>query len=159
MRPRTENFSMKLFVCACLFGVFASLSQAQTHGSIPSNAKIYVDAASGFDKYLDSAIRKLRVPLSITTQKDGADYELDAVMGAHPIPGSELLLQWIHGYGEAGIRVVNLHTSETVFFTRLNRNSDLHDWDTAAKACAGHLRTSVRRADSRLQTEDSVLDF
>lgn len=150
---------MKLFVCACLFGAFASLTQAQTHGSIPSNAKIYVNASTGFDTYLDSAIRKGRVPLTVTTTKDGADYELQALMGGKPIPGADWLMLWIHGYGQAGMRLINVHTDETVFYTPLDRNSDLHNWDTAAKACASHLKIGVHRAESRLHTEDSVLDF
>lgn len=150
---------MKLFVCACLLGAFASLSQAQTHGSIPPNAKIYIDAASGFDTYMDSAIRKGSVPLTVTTQKDGADYELQALSGGQPIKGSDWLLLWIHGYGQAAMRVVNLHTSETVFYTRMNHNSDLHNWDTAATACATRLKTAVNRAESRWRVADPILDF
>jgi hypothetical protein len=150
---------MKLFVCACLFGAVASLSPAQTHGSIPANAKVYVNAASGFDTYLDSAIRKEGILLTITTQKDGADFELQALSGGQPISGPDWLSLWIHGYGEAGVRVVNIHTSETVFYTRLGHNSDLHNWDTAAKACASHLKAGVHRAESRIHTADSILDF
>lgn len=150
---------MKLFACVCILGAFASLSQAQTHGSIPSNAKIYINATSGFDTYLDSAIRKQRVPLTITTQKDGADYELQALSGGQPIPGSDWLMLWIRGYGQASIRIVNIHTSETVFATSLDRNSDLHNWDAAAKACASHLKTGMRRAESRIRTADPILDF
>ncbi|HTA46512.1 MAG TPA: hypothetical protein VK789_28910 [Bryobacteraceae bacterium] len=150
---------MKLFVCACFFGALASLSQAQTHGSIPSNAKIYINATSGFDTYLDSALRKQGVPLSVTTQRDGADYELQALSGGRPIPGSDWLMLWIRGYGEASVRVVNLHTSETVFYTQLDHNSDLHNWDTAAKACASRLKAGVRRGESRIRTADPTLDF
>lgn len=150
---------MKFFVCACLFTAFACLSQAQMTGSIPSNAKIYVDRSSGFDTYLDMAIRKKHVPITITTEKETADYELQALSAAEPIPGSDWLMHWIHGYGEASIRVIDIRTGEAVFFARLDHNADLHNWDTAAKACASRLKTAVSRAESRIRSAHTTLDF
>lgn len=150
---------MKPFVCACLFLACASLSPAQLTGSIPANAKIYIDATSGFDKYLSAALAKKRVPLTITTQKEEADYELQALSAAQPIPASDWQRLWLRGYGEAGIRVIDLHTGNTVFYSGLNRNQSLHTWDTAAKACAGNLKIGVNRAESRIRSVDPILDF
>lgn len=150
---------MKLFTAVGMIAIFACLSHAQTAGSIPADVKIYIDPASGFDTYLAAAVQKYHVPLTITTQKDGADYEFQALGTAEATPASEWLLYWIHGYGEAGMRVINLHTGDTVFFSPLNRNAELHDWSTAARACAGRLRIAVKRAQNRVSFQHPVLDF
>jgi hypothetical protein len=150
---------MKLFVAAGLFAAFACLSQAQTTGSIPLNAKIYIDPASRFDTYLISAMEKRHVPLTITTQKDAADYQLQALNGGIVIAPPDWSMLWLHGYGEAGIRVINLHNGDAVFFSPLDRNAMLRDWDTAARACAGRLKIAVNRAQSRQRYADPILDF
>lgn len=150
---------MRLLACMMLCAAFASVSQAQLYGSIPANAKIYIDASSGFDTYLDTALRKKHVPLMITTQKNMADYEFQVLSAAQPIPGPDWLTLWLHGYGEANFRVINIRTRDVVFVAQLNRNEFLHDWGTAANACAMTLKAAVRRAESRIRTASPVLDF
>ncbi len=150
---------MKPFLAAGLFAALACLCQAQFAGSIPLNAKIYVDKASGFDHYLAAAIEKRHVPVTITSQKDQADYELDALSGASIVSPADLSSLWLHGYGEAGIRVVNLHTGDMVFTARFDRNASLHDWEAAAKVCASRIRMAVNRAQSRQRYADPILDF
>ena len=124
---------MKSLVFAGFFvGLLAILvcrSQAQNVGVIPANAKIYVDAATGFDTYLAAAIKSEHVPLAITNQKDAADYELEAMSGARRIPGASWSILWGRGDAQFVIRLVDIRTSEIVFvFTPANFGSSLPVW-------------------------------
>jgi hypothetical protein len=157
---KIENAGMKLLAVAGLLTVLVFQSQARTSGAIPANTKIYVDAASGFDTYLAAEIQRRHVPLTITTTKAGADYELEAVSGASKIPAPDWWNQWTRGYGEAGIRVVDVRTNTVVFTSGFDRNRSLHTWQTAARACAARLNFGVRRAESSFRSSaPPLLDF
>lgn len=151
---------MKLLALAGLIIVFVCQSQARNTGAIPANTKIYVDAASGFDTYLAAEIQRRHVPLTITTTKAGADYELEAVSGVNKIPGADWWNRWTRGYGEAGIRVVDIRTDAVVFTAGFDRNRSLHTWQSAARACAARLQSGVRRAESSFRSSaPPLLDF
>ena len=160
MPRKIENAGMKLLAVAGLLTVFVCQSQARNRGAIPANTKIYVDAASGFDTYLAAEIQRRHVPLTITTTRAGADYELEAVSGASKIPGPDWWKQWTRGYGEAGIRVVDIRTNTVVFTSGFDRNRSLHTWDAAARTCAARLQSGVRRAESSFRSSaHPLLDF
>lgn len=149
---------------AGLFAVFVCQTQAQTISVIPANAKIYVDAATGFDTYLATAIRSQHVPLAITTQKDTADYELEAMSGARKIPAASWSVLWGHGDAQAVIRLVDLRTSEIVFVYALEHNKKVvYDQRTTAEACAKQLKfgmnPAVIPAKEKLESKDPALDF
>jgi hypothetical protein len=155
-----ENAGMKLLAVAGLFTVFVCQSQAGDTGAIPANTKIYVEAASGFDTYLAAEIQSRHVPLTITTTRAGADYELQAISGASRIPGIDWLNMWTRGYGKAEIRVVDLRTGAVAFTADFDRNRSLHTWQTAAKACAARLESAVNRAESEHSSSaNPILDF
>ncbi|MGA2712887.1 MAG: hypothetical protein ABSG41_07250 [Bryobacteraceae bacterium] len=159
MRTR-ENSGMKLLLVAGLLTVFVCQSQARKTGAIPANTRIYVDAASGFDTYLSAEIQRRHVPLMITTNKMAADYELEAVSGGLKIPGPDWWNAWTRGYGEPEIRVVDIHTRDVVFTAGLNRNTSLHTWQIAARACVARLQSGVRRAESSFRSSaHPILDF
>ncbi len=150
---------MKPFVAAGLFAAFACLSPAQTAGSIPADAKIYVDAPGDFTSNLSAAIARGHLRFTITNQKDAADYQLQALSGGNVIAAPDWQMLWLRGYGEAAIRVINIHTGDSVFFSGLDRNSALHDWKTAANVCASRLKIGVNRTESRQRYTDAILDF
>ncbi len=122
-----------------------------------------MDAASGFDTELAAAIKERAVPLAITTTKDGADYELEAMYGARRIPASAWSILWGHGDDETAIRLVNLHTSEIVFVYPLSRSKVVHDRKATAEACAKQLKFGMNPASipakERMASTDSGLDF
>jgi hypothetical protein len=131
---------MKAVLALVLGASFCLCTQAQNLLTIAPGARIYVDAASGFDTDLAAAIKERAVPLAITTTKDGAEYELEAMYGARRIPASAWSILWGHGDSEAAIRIVDLHTGEIVFVFPLQRSKIVHDRKTTAEACAKQLK-------------------
>lgn len=150
-----------------LAGLFAALvghAQAQNVGVIPANAKIYVDAATGFDTYLASAIRSQHVPLAITNQKDTADYELEAMSGARRIPSASWSVLWGRGDDQTVIRLVDVRTSEIVFVFRLAPGKRIvYEQQTTAEACAKQLKRGmspdISPAKHRIEPKNPALDF
>jgi hypothetical protein len=142
---------------------FCLCSQAQTLITIPSGARIYVDAASGFDTDLAAAIKERDVPLTITTTKGGADYELEAMYGARRIPAAAWSILWGRGDAEAAIRLVDLHTGEIIFVYPLQRSKLVHDRKATAEACAKQLKFGMNPASipakERVASTDSGFDF
>src|SRR5579863_4168904 len=111
---------MRVFILAGLLA--AGSIHADAAAVIPSNARIYVDASSGLDVYLTAALEKKHVPLSVTTDKSKADYELEAV---------------------TGVRLVNLKNGDLVFALPAEKKPAHHGRQTA-EACAKHLAASLR---------------
>jgi len=121
-----------------------------------------VDAASGFDTPLAAAIKERGVPVAITTTKDGADYELEAMYGARRIPAAAWSILWGHGDDEAALRLVDLHTGEIILVYPLHRTKLLHDRTATAEACATLLKFGMNPASippkQRVST-DTGFDF
>jgi hypothetical protein len=132
---------MKVLILAGLLAAGSIHAEAAT--TIPSNARIYVDAASGLDIYLTAALEKKHVPLSVTTDKSKADYELEAV---------------------TGVRLVNLKSGDVVFAWPVDKKSALHGRQTA-ETCAKRLAASVHASHSSEKhrypgsSKDPAFDF
>ncbi len=138
---------MKYLTLAILVVLSAAGSQAQTKATfVPANPRIYVDAATGFDAYLSEAAARRHVAITLTTQKNDADYEFDAISGGQTVPASNWSILWSPGNGKAWIRLVNLSNSGLVFTCSVDRNSGLaHGPQAAAESCAKHLKGAIRQ--------------
>jgi hypothetical protein len=154
---------MKSLLAAALAASFCLCSQAQSLITIAPGARIYVDAASGFEADLTAALKERSVPLAITTTKDGADYELEAMYGARRIPGAAWSILWGHGDSEAAIRLVDLHTGEIILVFPLQHSKAVHDRKTTAEACATQLKFGMNPASipakARVSSTDAAFDF
>jgi hypothetical protein len=137
---------MKYLTHAVLVVLSAVGSQAQT-AAVRANLKIYVDAATGFNAYLSEAAARNHVAITLTTQKNDADFEFDAVSGGQTVPGSNWSILWTPGNGKAWIRLVDLSDSGLVFACSVHRGSGAgHALEAAAESCAKHLRAVANRS-------------
>ena len=140
---------MKYLALAALVVLSAVGLQAQTKvvTFVPANPKIYVDAATGFDAYLSEAAARNHVAITLTTQREGADYEFDALAGGQMVPGANWAVLWSAGIAKAWIRLVNLRDSGLVFACAIDRGSRAgHGLQSAASSCAKRLRAAVKRS-------------
>jgi len=113
---------------------------------VPAGSTVFVQAEDGFDTYLDAAIRSKHVPVVIVTTKEKADYSLEGVSD-HVKAGwaKTVFLGQIHSDEQAGIRLVNNKTGEVVFAYAVNKKNSLHGRQTAAEACAKHLKDVISK--------------
>jgi curli biogenesis system outer membrane secretion channel CsgG len=121
------------------------LAVAATPGqTVPAGSKIYIEAADGFDTYLTAALQKKKVPVSVVDNKEHADYQLSGVSD-HQKAGwvKGVVFGQIHSDEQASIKLVNIKTGEVVFAYAVNKKNSLHGRQTAAEACAKHMREVV----------------
>jgi hypothetical protein len=165
MPAYTDNRCMKSLFLAGLFAVLACQSPAQNVVVIPANAKIYVDAATGFDTYLAAALKSENVSLAITNQKDSADYELEAMSGARRVPGGSWSILWGRGDAQSVIRLVDIRTSEIVFVFAMSPGKKVvYEQRTTAEACAKQLKRGmspevISPAKHQPEPKDPALNF
>lgn len=129
------------FGLVCSIFSFSALAQEKT---VPPGAKIYIEAPDGFDTYLAAALEKKHVPVTVVTTKESADYELSGVSDQQK-PGwaKVALMGQIHSDDQASVKLVNLKNGEVVFAYAVNKKNTLHGRQTAAEACAKHLKEAI----------------
>jgi hypothetical protein len=127
-----------LLLCALSGAAFAGAP------SLPQGSKIYIEATDGFDTYLTAALQKKKVPVTVVTDKMQADYELTGVSD-HTKPGWAKIAFTgsIHSDEQASVKLINLKTSEVVFAYAVNKKNSLHGRQTAAEACAKHMKEAM----------------
>ncbi len=91
-----------------------------------------------------AALQKKKVPITVTSKKENAEFELDGVSD-HQKPGwaKTVFLGSIHSDDQASIKLINLKTGDVIFSYAVNKKNTLHGRQTAAEACAKHLKEVV----------------
>lgn len=129
---------------ACVFTFSVCAADAPAENRIPAGSKIYIEAGDGFDTYLSAALQKKHVPVSVVAEKAKADYELSGVSDHVKAGWAKIAFTGqIHSDEQASVKLVDLKTSEVVFAYAVNKKNSLHGRQTAAEACAKHLKLAV----------------
>jgi hypothetical protein len=114
--------------------------------SVSPGSKIYIEAEDGFDTYLAAALEKKHVPLTIVAVKEKADYELSGVSDHQKAGWAKIaLMGQIHSDDQASVKLVDLKSGEVVFAYAVNKKNTLHGRQTAAEACAKHLKEAMAK--------------
>ncbi len=134
----------RLLATCILAGLALSGSVFAATASLPEGSKVYIEAADGFDTYLTAALQKKKVPVTVVTEKAQADYELTGVSD-HQKPGWAKIAFTgsIHSDEQASVKLINMKTSEVVFAYAVNKKNSLHGRQTAAEACAKHMKQAI----------------
>ncbi len=112
----------------------------------PAKPKVYLDPMNGFENYLAAAFEKKQVPVTIVTVKEKADFEVSGSSEEKKAGVAKMIMfGQIHSDDQASIRVVNLHTSEQIFAYAVDKKNTLHGQQTAAEACAKHLKEYLHK--------------
>ena len=124
-----------------MISVALGLTQAAAVRSVAPGSKIYVEAADGFDTYLMAALQKKNVPVVVVDDKATADYELSGVSDHQKAGWAKIAFTGqTHSDEQASIKLIQLKTSQVVFAYAVNKKNSLHGRQTAAEACAKHLK-------------------
>jgi hypothetical protein len=113
---------------------------------IPVNSKVYVAPMDGFDTYVIPAIHAKNVPVQVVADKDKADYELAGTSDSQK-PGwaKTIFLGQARTDEQASVTLTNIKTSEVVFAYTVNKQNAFRGKQSAAEACAKHLKDFVER--------------
>lgn len=128
--------------CAC----FAFAGRAQEQSRIAPGSRIYIEAADGFDTYLAAALEKKKVPLTIVDSKDKADYDLSGVSDQQKAGWAKTVFTGqIHSDDQASVKLTDIKTGTVVFAYAVNKKNTMHGRQTAAEACAKHLKEAMEQ--------------
>ncbi len=134
----------RIFSTGIALGLLVSAALYAAPPSLPEGAKVYIEAADGFDTYLAAALEKKKVPVTIVTDRAQADYELTGVSDHQKAGWAKIAFTGnIHSDEQASVKLTNIKTSEVVFAYAVNKKNSLHGRQTAAEACAKHMKQSM----------------
>ena len=110
-------------------------------------AKVFVGLmADDFDTFLKAAIAKKKVPVTIVTSKELADFEITGSSESEKAStAKKIFLGSFHSSEQASISVTDLKSSEVVFAYSVNKSDSAHGKQSTAEACAKHLKDAVEK--------------
>jgi len=121
-------------------GVFAG----EAGKTIPAGSTIYVDAADGFDVYMAAAIQKKKVPVSVVTDREKADYVLEALAHHEEKGWASKIFLGHRDSTDATVRLINIKTGDVVWAYAVHKKNSFRANQSTAEACAKHLKKVVR---------------
>jgi hypothetical protein len=134
---------MKQVVCL-LFAVALLCRGVDSPNKIPAGSKIYVQPMDGFGSYIVAAINKKKVQVTIVADQQKADFEIGGNAESQKAGWAKILLSGSNqSHEEASINVTNIKTSEIVFAYNVNKGNATRGKQSAAEACAKHLKDVV----------------
>lgn len=135
---------MNLKITALFCGMVVSAFAIDGPGTIPAGAKIYVQPMDGFESYVIAAISKKKVPVIVVADKEQADFEIGGAAESQKAGWAKVLLtRSAQSTEEASINVTNLKTGVIVFAYNVNKQSAVRGKQSAAEACAKHLKQQI----------------
>jgi hypothetical protein len=129
--------------------VLTCSSSAQQSGtkSIPAGATLYIaPMPDGFNDYLRTAIAAKKVPVSVVTEKAGAQFEVTGHSETQKAGAAKkiFMTDW-RSNEQASIQVADLASGEVVFAYSVNKKSSAHGKKSTAEACAKHLKEHIEK--------------
>ena len=128
------------------FSIPGVLFSADASGKrIPAGSKIFVEAEAGFDAYLAAALGKKKVPLTMVSEKENADYLLIG-SSAHEEKGwaSKIFLGH-RDSSDATIKLVERKSGEIIYAYAVHKKNSARANQSTAEACAKHLKEAVQK--------------
>ncbi len=136
---------MKLACALALIALPFSALAVESTVTIPAGSKIYVQPMDGFGSYIIAAIEKKKVPVVIVVDKDSADFEIAGDAESQKAGWAKILFtRSAASTEEASINVTNVKTGTIVFAYNVNKQNAARGKQSAAEACAKHLKDVVR---------------
>lgn len=136
------NHSTKLMLAALLF---CSVAFGQGDATIPPMAKAYIAPMQGFETYLAAAMAKKKVPVTLVSSKEQADFEITGTAKEQRNGVWRAVL--LNQYGsqeDAWIQVTNIKTGVVAFAYAVNKPSSR--MQSSAEACAKHLKHKIEKS-------------
>lgn len=120
--------------------------QIQNATAIPAGSTVYLAPMDGFENYLAAAFEKKHVPLVIVADKTKAAFIVSGT-AEHQKAGwaKTVFMGNIHSNDAASITVMNSTTTAVAFAYAVDKKNTLHGQQTAAEACAKHLKEYIEK--------------
>ena len=125
--------------------------------SVPEGSRVYIAPMGGFENNLIAAFNKKKVPVVIVGSRSNADFE---VGGGAESQKANWMRIWVSGTWrtdeKASIIIKNLHSDVIVYAYEVNKWAAWHGSQSAAEACAKHMKESIVRLPAKELAEFSA---
>jgi len=148
IRPIRNCTLAALGLALVLSGVAAGQegkSVDQSAKAIERGSRIYIaPIEGGFDTFLAAAIIKKQVPVVVITDRTKADYEITGIASTEKAGWAKMLFMGVDNSNDmASIKVVYLKSSEVVYGYAVRKGNSYRGKQSAAEACAKHLKEKI----------------
>jgi hypothetical protein len=129
----------------CAAALSAAALQASTLEPLKAGAKVYVHGMpNDFDRFLKAALTKKKVPVVVVSQRELADFEIKGTSETQKASMAKIIFlgNW-QSDEQASISVTSVESGEVVFAYSVNKKSSAHGRQSAAEACAKHLKQAI----------------
>jgi hypothetical protein len=130
-----------------MVGIAASLmakDPVNPESRVPPNSKVYIAPSGGFETYLAAAFTKKKVPVSVVTDREKADFEIKFVGESTKVGWARTVFMGQVGTDEEGsLTVTNIKTSVLAFAYAVNKKGSARGKQSAAEACAKHIKEKI----------------
>lgn len=111
----------------------------------PAGKRVFVEPQDGFESYISAAIVKKKVPVSVTTVRESADFIITSkVLPKEESTGSKIarcMFAYCAGIGGSQTATVSLvDANGTVAWAYNVRKGGAHNYQSSAEAIAKHLK-------------------
>src|SRR5215470_7753009 len=111
---------------------------------IPSGSKVYVAPMGGFENYVIAGIVKKKVPVSLVSTRDKAEYEIRGSAETEKAGWAKMLFLGSQNTNEqASINVSEIASGNVVFAYSVNKLNSVRGKQSAGEAIGKHLNEAV----------------
>ena len=139
---------MRKTVLAALTLAFLALATARdaSAAALAPGAKVYLEPMGGFETYLAAAIEKKHVPVKIISDQSQAEFIISGVSESQKAGWAKILFtRSTASAEEASIVVKDVASGEVVFAYAVNKGNSMRGKQSAAEACAKHLKEKIHQ--------------
>lgn len=124
----------------------------QSTKAIERGSKVYVaPVEGGFDIFLVAAIVKKQVPVTVVADRSKADYEISGIAESEKAGWAKMLFMGSQQSKEmASIKVTDIKSDEVVFGYAVHKGNSYHGKQSAAEACAKHLKEKIENPKGKV---------
>jgi hypothetical protein len=125
--------------------VFSQTFKAGTGQAHTSRSEVFIaPVEGGFENYLAAAIQQKNVPVVVVTNRDKAQFEISGVAETEKAGWAKMLFaRSAASTEEAGIKLVDIRSDEVVFAYAVHKTNSVRGKQSAAEACAKHMKEKV----------------
>lgn len=111
---------------------------------IPSGSRVYVAPMGGFENYVIAGILKKKVPVSIVSDRDKAEYEIRGAAETEKAGWAKMLFMGSQNTNEqASINVQEIKSGAVVFAYSVNKLNSVRGKQSAGEAIGKHLNEAI----------------
>jgi hypothetical protein len=115
-----------------------------TKERIRAGSKFYVAPMGGFETYVIAGLMKKQVPILVVNSRDKADYEITGASESQKASWAKMMFMGSQqSHEEASVVIANIKTGTVVFGYNVNKGNSVRGRQSAAEACAKHIKNNI----------------